>query len=570
LYDVSYKGLSTSYNVTFTRTETETPIGTTAKTVRDILNGQYNLSYNRSFWAGKASLSAAYQGNYVRGETQQFFTQTGAVLFERDSLQGLHAVGTAVEPEVDVLNPEPALINDNLITGITSINIGTQEFNNIGIGLLSADEPVDRLFVYVNQNVSADANLTNPANWDVFTSNTNIPGTVWTSVPVLGVTVTEVDALNNIYRYEITFSAQNALFFKAVTLDTVSAPGITDVLVTEIEALGEDIIPETGERTRVVESFTQGLNLNARLKPVRWLDLSLNSFINRRDLNPPRLLDSFGGVFNNLFSKSSEREGDLRSIVTRTYGSTARLLPHRLLTVALRLQRNEVFDNRDEIDTSSNTYSLRFNYNPLPTLSAFLSLIKSDSFSFSEKTITNDTYLLNINSKIYRDLNMITDFGYTRSKSLETGVETISRFVRGTVDARFTRKLFANFVYGFNWKSTDDVSSRLLEGSANVSYRPGRYINLTGNFRISDSDGDISSTIGATADWRFLPALRLNLNVRHSRSEPEPMTTDTVSSFVRWHVTKSLDFQVTYTFTRRVNDTNNKTHFFAMNLNGRF
>ncbi|MEW6163123.1 MAG: hypothetical protein AB1606_07420 [Nitrospirota bacterium] len=567
-YIFSYRDLKLSYNLTYTRNVNETPLSTTSKSIYDSFTGLYNLGYSRSFWDGKTNISAGYQGNYVRNKSQLFVTQTGSVLFERTPFGGLHGVGTASEPNVGELTSELSLIDNNFNTGITKINISTQKYHNIGIWI-SSEKSVDRLYIYVNKNVSSDTNLTNTNNWRVYRSNSNLSGT-WTEITIQAVAVSAYDVLNSIYRYEIRFStSQSASYFKAVNMETVS--GITDVLVTEIEAYGTDVVPETGILADVATFFTQGLSLSANLRPITKLNFSFNYFINRSDQDPISLWDSIGGIFENIFSKSVEDpEGKLRSNITRTYGAASTWLTHRLLTTAFRLQRSEAFDNKNETDISSNTYSLAFSSSPLPTLDTNLSFIRSDSYSFNEKQSTSDSILLSALSKLYRDVNMVTDIGYTQSKSYVTDILSSTKSIRGSLDARLTQKLYGNFIYGLSWTSSDDISSSTKEGAVIVTYRPGRFINLTGNFRVSDVNGNTTASEGFLIDWLPLPAIRLNLNYQHSSTEPGPLTSDSFSGYGIWYITKFMDIQFTYGYTRSVKEKETVSYNLGVNLNLRF
>jgi hypothetical protein len=570
-YQYSGRGVDTLYNITYSRDKSETPLGLTYKSIDDTFNGMFRLGYTGSYRGGKAGLTTLYQGNYVRNKNQLFVSRTGDVLFERSILEGLHAVGTVIQPDVDVLASEPALADGTTSAPIVAINIGTQRYHNTGFRLLTTAKPVDRVYVYVDNDVSADANLSNPANWRAYKSDTNITGAVWTQITILGVSIYEFDALNNIYRYELTFSGvHSAPYFKVVNMDTVNALGITDVFVTEVEAYGTDNVPATGRITDVNTFFTQGLNLNARLKAASNLDLLFDYYLNRADQEPVSPLDSFGGVLVNVFSNSLGTEDDLRSTVTRSFGPTARWITHRLLTTTLRLQRSEVFDNTDNIDLSSNTYSLSFNSAPLPTLDANLSLIRTDSSSFSEKSTTSNSYLLSIGTRLYRDVNMLTDLGYTQSEFSATGTGTTTRHIRGTIDALLTERLFANFSYSFDWLTSGGTSSDIREGSTIISYRPGRFINLSGNFKVSDADGDTTTVEGGSVDWLFLPTVRLNISYQHTRAEPGPVTSDSLSGSSRWTITRFLDVQVTYSFTRRKEEVESEGHLIAVNLSGRF
>ncbi len=130
---------------------------------------------------------------------------------------------------MDVLTSEVSLIDNDFNTGITNINIGAQRYHNIGIWI-SSGKSVDRLYSYVDKDVSTDAHLTDPGNWRVYRSDFNQAGT-WTETAIQSVGVT-YDTINNKYRYEIEFSApQNVSYFKAINMETTDVSGITDTLV---------------------------------------------------------------------------------------------------------------------------------------------------------------------------------------------------------------------------------------------------------------------------------------------------------------------------------------------------
>ncbi len=596
-YSLQYKDLKFTSNLAYTQNINEMPISITSKSKNDSFNGSYNFNYNKAFWSGKVNVSAGYQGSYVWSKSEQFITQTGSVAFERTPSLGLYGSGTQLQQTVDTL-VSTITLSDNIYntpatTSAGTINIGQNgnKFHNIGIQLFSSEKPVDTLIIYVqnaNKNITSDTILTNPGNWKVYRSDFNLSFT-WTEITIQTVTLSPfVDPVNNpdnnIYRYEIKFSApQNHLYFRAINMDNAS---VSDVLVTEIEAFGTDVIPQSGKLADESTFFTQGMNLNASLRPINNLTFSFNYFINRADQSPESVLDSIGGIFANMFSKSTIGvEEKLRSNITRNYGASSTWLAHRLLTTTLRLQRSEAFDNRKETDISSNTYSLTFSSSPLPTLETNLSWIKSYSYSFGEKQSQNDLYLLSIGSKLYKDVNMITDIGYTQSKTYPVSLqpsaadgtqpaatsatESSTRYIRGTLDARLTQKLSGNLTYGFSWTS-GSTSSSSKDGGVALTYRPGQFINFSGTFRISDADGNTSTTEGFLVDWLPLPVIRLNLNYQHSSTEPESATTDSLGGYARWYITKFLDVQLTSTYTRSMNEKKTETYSFGGNLTCRF
>jgi hypothetical protein len=573
-YTYIYKNLNLSYTLSYTHNINETPISTISKSIDDNFNGSYNAAYNKSFWSGMVNVSAGYQGNYNWSKGEQFVAETGEVLFERTPFGGVYARGTTLQPNVDDMLPSlGSLVDNNHNTGITQINIGTQEFHNIGIWV-SSEKFVDRLYVYVNKDVTSDINLTSISNWKVYKSNFNQIGTWTQEIFIQSVTVSTYDTLNNIYRYEIRFStSQNASYFKVVNMKTVNAIGITDVLVTEIEAYGIDVVPQTGKVTDTSTFFTQGLVVNANLKVTNNLSFSFGYFINRADQSPVSLLDSIGGIFTNIFSKTkSGQDEDLTSNVSKSYTASSTWVPHKLLTTTLRFSRSKAFDNKDETDVSSNTYSLSFSSSPLPTLDTTLSLNRSDSYSFEEKQTTSDSYLLSVGSKLYNDLNMITDIGYTQSKSYTDtdGNESSTISIRGTLDARLTKKLYGTLTYGFSWASSDGSSSSSKDGSMAITYRPGQFINLSGSFNVSDSEGVINASEGLSINWLPLPAIRLNLSYQHGSTESGASTSNSVSGYGIWYITKFMEVQLTYNYANGANGETTESHNFAGNLTCRF
>ncbi len=580
-YDLLYHGLKLSYNFTYTRDETKTPLDTISRTINNDLNALYGINYKRSIREGRVGMSAGYQGNYVRNKSEQHATETGDVPFERAAAFGLYGSGDQIMPEVDTLNSVITLI-DNVydapaVTNTGTINLGQNGFrnHNIGAQLFSSERPVDTLYIYVNQDVLLDNVLTLAGNWRVYRSNFNQPNT-WTEVMIRAVSVSEFDRVNNVYRYEIRLTApQNALFFRVINRETAS---ISDVLVTEIEAFGTDFVPRSGKITNISTFFTHGINFNFNAQPLRTLSFAVNYFLNRSDQNPQSEWESISGAFKNLLSNSIDENSGLISNVTRTYGASSIWQTHRLLTTTVRFQRSEVFDNVDETDMRSNTYSLTLNSNPLPTLDANFSYIRTHTDSFGERQSIADLYLLSIRSRLHRDVNMITDIGYTQTQTFavedrETSVigdtDTTTRYIRGIIDARLTQKFSGNLSCGFT-RLSGETSSDTIDSTLILTYRPGRFISFSADFRVLDTDGDTSISEGLLADWLFLPAVRLNASYRYSRVEPGPRTSDMISGYFLWYVTRFLDFQLRYGYTREREEKKTETYSAGGYLTCRF
>jgi hypothetical protein len=579
-YDLPPGDVKFRYNINYSYNVNKTPLSPANKTIGENFYGSYNIGYFGRVWQDKGDYSMNYQGDYSRNKIEQFVTQTGKVLTERIPFAGLYKFDDRLikDPINIELGTENRLINNDFTTPITDINIGpitpptTHTNHNIGIWV-SPENTIDRLYIYVDRDVSGDVNLGNVINWKVYKSNSNTAVTTWTEITASQVTIF-TDTLNNIFRYEIKFlTEQNASYFKVVNLATVdsSKVGPTDpVYVTEIEALGTDQADDE-KLIDVSNSFSQQLSLNANFRPAGKLTLALNYSMDRSDQNMVSLLNSVGGIFENIFTDSftDEKTGFI-SKITRGYSASAVWLTHRFLVTTFRVQRSESFDNIEETDVKSNSYNVSFLTEPLPTLNANLSLVRSDSSSFSEKVSTNDSMVLSVGSRLYRDLNMITDVIYTRSHSFVSETDSSSQQLNGTLDALLTHKVSGTLTYHYSRSVSEGTPSDSKEASAFITYRTGKLLNITGNFKINDSDGETSTAEGILLDWLPLPAVRLNSNYQHIDSEPGPIRADTLNSYVIWYITKFANVRLINNYSRQVDDKEMENFSMSASLNCRF
>jgi hypothetical protein len=585
-YDLSYKAMRLSYNITYNRDEIKTPVSTTTKSISDNFNASYSIGFNKSFIRYKFNLSAGYQGNYGRNKNEQFAPAGSEINTKRILREGLYAAGSQTEHYADSLGPANSLIDVNYNTPATAtsgtINIGNNgvKYHNMGIHSASNDKAVNKIYIYVNKDVRNDTNLKGTmTDLEVYRSDFNIAGT-WTKIDIQPVEVEVYDALNNINRYIIKFStSQSASYFKIVNLSTAS---INDVFVTELEAYGTDIVSKAGKLTDVTTFLSHGISLNTSIKPLRTVVLSMNYFLNRADQSPESIIGSTGGAFANIFSDPKiEKDKDLIVNLTRSYGGNINWQTHRFLTTMLRYQRNESLDNMDKTNMKSNTYSLSFGSSPLKTLDAVLSIIRTDSFSFDEKQSINNLYMFTIGSKLHRDVNMITDIGYTRTRAYalddqpsatsETGEGSHSnvRYIRGTLDAHLSERLSANLNYGLS-NTSGSASSRLKDGSFILTYRPGRFFSISGTLKISDADGNTDTLEGVLIDWLFLPTVRINTNYQHGFTETDSRTVNIFSGYLIWYITKFLEFQFNYNYNRENGDISKEIYSLSGNLTCRF
>jgi len=562
-YMLPSKDMKFGYNIVLSRDVSRTPLSILAKSVRADFSNNYHIGYSDFLWNRKLNYSAMYRGNYFRNRNKQYYTGTGSNTALRDDNGGYSALNSDMHVS---LASNIALTDDNLITP-ANIDLSSDSDNHIGVQILFG-QSVDRLYIYVDTDISAENALDNQANWRVYKSTTNTYAS-WTAVSISNVNVV-YDSLNDKYRYEILFaSSEDAFYFKAVN-QVVSS--VTGVDVTEIQPYGTDVISSVGAVTSVSKSFSQGINLNVGVRPMKKLDLNFSYSIDRADQTPSSVTDSMSGIVKNIVSDSLDN-GNTSSTLARSYNASARYQTNPLLTSTMNISRNEGFNNTGTSDTASNSYSLTLNYVPLATVDTSMTVLRSDSFIDKAKTSTNDSLLLSANTKLHRDVNMVTDIGFSKSKDLTDGSNTILSYIDGSLDARITRKMSATLNYGYSNSATDSASTISEDLSSTLNYQAGRFINFSGNFSFARSEGkeDISESIGV--DWLPLPKIRLNADYQHSDSDgaANKTTTDSVSGYGTVYVTRFANIRFSYVYSHTDTGTNTQgSHNFNTNLNCRF
>jgi hypothetical protein len=161
----------------------------------------------------------------------------------------------------------------------------------------------------------------------------------------------------------------------------------------------------------------------------------------------------------------------------------------------------------------------------------------------------------------------VDDLSSTSPVARDTSSST--RYIRGTIDATLTRKLSGNLTYGLS-RTSGSTSSFANDAILIMTYRPGRFISLTGSLRIKDTDDETTTSEEVLVDWLVLPAIRLNLNYQHAYSDEGPKKRDFVSSYFIWYITRFLDFQFSYSYTREIHEKKTEIYALVGNLTCRF
>jgi len=545
-YGIEYGGLKGDFYASYSHIEDDRPQNIIQRDETDQWNGQYHFQYTGAALENRATYRASYRANYLQQTLKRFSQPSSvpqAIVNQRVALDGLIAQGTFVQPEVTPLNSLGALIDGNVNAGIPAINIGTQSYYNIGIRVIQGNS-VDRLYLYVDRDVSSDVNLRNPSNWRILVSDSNLISSVWTSISIARVDVTAVDVLNEIYRYELIFDTpQDMTFYKAVNLATVSVLGVSDVLVTEIEAWGTDSLPPSGVSKTEDKFYRQEIILNGGLRMGR-VTLSVASLLNQEDIDYT-VLRSTGNIFENYFNKSFYDGGQgYKSTIYRNYTVSVSWLARRDLTAGIRYGRSDRYDSDDTTDEASNTYELFFLGTPLPTLSTNLTFAQRDTFSFGYRSVTERTAILTVGARLLKDADLVTDIGYRNTESRTSDTTENLFYLAGSLNAMLTTQLSSYLTYNFDFVDGNSGTTDSNAQKLHLVYQPGKFITMSFNIRHSYSGGTRDLSEGINLDWLPLRTIRLTLFYDHRETDPGNRQRDSSTAQVTWFINPYFDLRV--------------------------
>ncbi len=564
-YDKS--GFTGEYNLSYDFFKEESPANLIYKKETEQFTGSYKVGYSSYFFQNALRFYSDYKGNFGRTDFAQYSSARGLVLFKRQASGGLYALGTIGNPDVNVLSSEAQLVDNDLQTGIGSIDLNSQSYHNIGLYFINPAS-VDRLYLYVrsSQDLTIEPNLTTPANWRVFITDDMNSG--WTQIALLALSVTVYDSVNGIYRYEFLISPNSARYFKVINYSTTI--GVNPALVTEIEAHGTDTVSSEGKLSYVTRFFQQEVSLGLTYMPRRNMSWEWGFYTKRIDTRPSSLTEPVGDVFQNIFNDPDiDMTSDNTIEVTRSNYVALNWGPFDVLSTGARFQRYTTRDSKNQKDFVSNNYQVQFRYTPIERFSSSLNISRMDTFEFDQDKTRSDSIILSTDAKVLRDLILINDFGYRKSEDYIAGSESETRFISGSIDATLTRKIRTYFNYGIDWVSDRTGSYSSNRAGLMVSYRPGSAIGLTGSINTMHSRDSDSVTEGISMNWRMTRKLTVNSGVFHSETDPGSIKTDSFYGTLAWYLRKSLDLSFNYFFSKQDADITREVHSMLFRINWR-
>lgn len=564
----TYAPLTLFYNYYLTKDADNAASGTLTGIDRTSHSHNGRIDYNKSFYSGRIPVTASYQANYNRNITS--ISSTAAVVtIKRTPSNGLYAPDSSATPDpIHITLPDqPSLVNGDKKTP-TTINLhgynGTSAYNikqqNIGLQLISV-KSVRSLRLYTNVLKTELTNVPKNLTFAVYWSTTNTAPTLWTLIPSSTSAPPLTSAIEDVYFYDINFTATPAKFFKVVVDLTAADATTNDIYVTEIEAYGDET-----EKTDKTERLDQGLNFNTGFQATPDLSVAFNMYVTRNEEEPKSLPSAAGNLFSNIVSKSNAgSEGTNRATTNRSFGPSINWRPYSRLFTSFRYQRQDSWDTQNTIDSNSNSYAFTLNSPVLETLDTTFSATRTEQYNFSQKQTVNNALLLSTIAKLYEDVSMITDLNYTVSKQYQTNVTTDTIFLNGNINAIMTRTLNGTFTYGFSWPSPGQPTNNQ---ALVLVYHPSSLLSVTGTLQTADTGTDRIFGPSLRFDWLPFPVLNLSLAGQYMKSGDTKNTSITAQS--RWQINRYIDWQLNYTFGTIQTTTETTTHTFSTFLDARF
>ncbi|MEW6326185.1 MAG: hypothetical protein AB1487_01095 [Thermodesulfobacteriota bacterium] len=557
------------YNYYLTQTTDDAPSGNIYRTEREAHTHNGRLDYGQSFFDGKLPVNASYQANYNRN-IMDIFSTAAVVTVQRTPFLGLHKRDTNTTPTPTTLElatqnlltdgekkPDDTSTNINVgKTGLPNWNLSSNLQHNIGLELTST-KSVKTLRIYTNIPKS-DTSFNVPGNALDLTVYSGTTASNWTAITGVASPAPSTSATEDVYFYEVNFTAQEARFFKVVN---TSETDRTNVYITEIEAYGDET-----EKTDITDRFDQGLNFNTSLKARPDLSVSFSFYLTRNDEEPSSLPEAASNLLSTIFSKTQKGgEGISRGTTTRSWGPSVNWQPYSKLLTSLRFQRQDSWDTEGTTDSASNTYAFSLNSPLLDTLDATFSATRSEQYSFSEKQTISDSLLFSTLAKLYDGVNMVTDLNYTTSESFQTNITTDTLSLNGNINAILTRRLSGTFTYGFSWPSPGTASN---QQSLVLTYRPSALLNFMASLQAADTGTAHTFGQNYSIDWLPVPVLNFNLSAQETESGDTKNQTLTFQN--RWQINRYMDFQFNYSFGRVKSSSETDTHTWGFSFTGRF
>lgn len=576
-YNFFYKKIRGSYYLTHSYSEVSTPDEAINKTRLKNYTGSLELNYGDSFFKGYFQPVVSYRLNFNKNISDWFSQQKEAYIPLRGG-SGYYSNGTILDPypwNITLYTSLPAL-TDNVFLS-TGINL-KDPYKNMVIKF-TIPQSVDLLKLYVIANDTLPSELLDLNNWKIFKANDPIiSNSTWQEILISGMNSAIYDPFNNVWVIEFIFSStQSAQYFKVVNRNNLL---VKDVYVAEMEVYEKRVF-EKGKAHQEFDNLYEEVNTAFKHDLTSRLTLEEGIYLRRTQSGKFSLFSPLGKVWNSFSETPSERKSpdDPFIEVNRLLYGALRYRIRENLQTFVRVQKNEVLNNQPN-QYESRSFNWSFNYVPLERLTLLLSLNRIENYLYNpdrdevEKATRDDTLVLNINTKLYKEVQWVWDNSLRRSENYISNSTTRAFSMTHLINVPLTRRVSVYINYGFDrtaiQQEPQDRSYTSQKYGIFVTYRPGSALNLSYNFNYQKAEENRSITQNMYVNWRITRAVLLNSGIGFSETKPDGTKTWNFNGNLVWYPRKFLDFRLIYNLSSYKQEKKTASQNIGLWLNFRF
>ncbi len=553
-YNFFFKKLRGSYYLFHSFSEQLTPDEEIYKTNFKTYTGNLELNYSDIYFKGYVKPFLNYRLNFNKNLSDRYFSVSKAYYIPISGGQSFYANGTLSDPypwDINTYKSLPALTDT--VFNSTEINL-RDLYRNIVLKF-TLPQSVDKIKLYVIYKGSSFPLY----NWKVFKANDPILGIgSWQEIPSFNFNSYLFDPFNNVWAIEFTFfSTQNGQYFKIVNLNNSLN---IDVFVAEMEVYEKKVL--TGEKKIHQENdfFQEEVNflLSHDLTPKLTLDEGV--YLRRFQSGRFSLFSPIGKVWSSFSETPSRKKIQEEPFVeiNRLYYASLRYLIKPNLQTNVRIQKNEVLNNQPNRYETRN-YNWSFTYAPLERLNFLLSLIRTENYLYDQmndemmKATRDDSLILNINTKIYKEVQWVSDNGVRRSENYISNSTQRGFFTNHLINIPLTRRLIVyancNFERNILEQDSGERSYSSSKYSFFATYRPGAAINFSYSFSYQKAEETKSILNNLYLNWRITRAILLDTGLGMQKSEPGDVKSWSLYGNLVWYPRKFMDLRLIYNFS---------------------
>jgi hypothetical protein len=509
---------------------------------RRSVENQGEVSYEDSFFNGRASVSGGYSATWTRLDERAQAGQSVSI----PTAVAIAVASTSVDdsPLDDrdhPLVPTPALVDGN-VRDSAGISIGPDagSYRNIGADL-GRVVTLDSFRIDVRDSGGNPVPAGGSVIWSVYVS---ADGIAWG--PVAGGAATAFNAATSLY--EVTFAPTASRFFKVLNFGVNS----TDTQVTEIEAFFHTTFsPNERRRTNILLTTGTATLLGRPFDPVTVTYYGLFNSVRQTIGTEPRLTTSDSDQivsalvdparFLNLTLRYEQRalsqSGGYRQTFD-TYTGVVRLAFLQSLTTSL--EATHTLEDDAGQHSVTNGLTLRNYARLLPALSlSFDAGRQRQEFTTQARTTDQTSFDAVAIAELTTDLRLTLNATYTRNRNqLEERLPPVDQGVPPARDERYEAELFyrpgrqLGLAARVGYVSSEQASGVIQYYRIEWFPFPGGTLSLGATY---DQDVDAYAGIRSrrfifTPRWTFNPHAILDLN--YTRLVQSGNTSSRTSSFL--------------------------------------